>query len=133
MQRTLIPESQRISHTARLFGVHFPLRLEPTVYAIAGNLSADYTGGYWHFYTLENHAFYMAPSADRPFRLISPNGYQGDLSPDAFGVTICLFAYSNLCLGTNTAFREIVADQFHGLRRYALTHPEAQAILAAID
>lgn len=133
MQRTLIPESQRIHHTAQLFGVHFPLRLEPTVYAIAGNLSADYTGGYWHFYTLDYHAFYMAPSADRPFRLISPNGYQGDLSPDAFGVTICLFAYSNLCFGTNQEFREICADQFHGLRRYALTHPEAQAILAAID
>lgn len=78
MQRTLIPESQRIHHTAQLFGVHFPLRLEPTVYAIAGNLSADYTGGYWHFYALDNHAFYMAPSADHPFRLISPNGYQGD-------------------------------------------------------
>ena len=67
MQRTLIPESQRIAHTAQLFGVHFPLRLEPTVYAIAGNLSADYTGGYWHFYALENHAFYLASPA--PLRL----------------------------------------------------------------
>ena len=39
-------------------------------------------------------------------------GYQGDLSPDAFGVTVCLFAYSNLCFGTNAAFPEIRADPF---------------------
>lgn len=35
MNATLIPESQRIAHTAKLFGVHFPLRMEPTVYALA--------------------------------------------------------------------------------------------------
>ena len=133
MKRTLIPENQRIAHTAQLFGVHFPLRLEPTVYAIAGNLcpitpAAIGTSTLW---TTTPSIWPPAPIG--PFRLISPNGYQGDLSPDAFGITICLFAYSNLCFGTNQEFRGIFADQFHGLRRYALTHPEARAILAAID
>ena len=49
---TLVPERQRVNHTARLFGAHFPFRLEPTVYGWAERLSPDYRGGYWHFYTL---------------------------------------------------------------------------------
>jgi len=124
MQRTLIPESQRIHHTAQLFGVHFPLRLEPTVYAIAGNLcpitpAAIGTSTLW---TTTPSIWPPAPIG--PFRLISPNGYQGDLSPDAFGITICLFAYSNLCFGTNQdglpyeVFALVLLDNRHGVLRY---------------
>jgi hypothetical protein len=131
--RTLIPENQRVKHTARLFGADFPWRLEPTVYALAGKLSPAYAGGYWHFYTLDNDAFYMAPAAERPCHLTSPNGYHGELSPEAFGIVICLLAYSHLCFGHPSAFTETCAEQFHRLRRYALGHAEAKAILAAID
>ena len=59
--------------------LNYPLRLEPTIHALAGSFSADYTGGYWHFYRLgTRHTTWLAPAAERPFRLISPNGYQGD-------------------------------------------------------
>ncbi len=133
MNATLIPESQRIAHTAKLFGFHFPCRLEPTIYALADELSPDYQGGYWHFYHLANGAFYMAPMAEKPFHLTSPNGFAGELSPEAFGITVCLFAYSHLCFGGDADFTAVCADHFHGLRRYALAHPEARAILAAID
>jgi hypothetical protein len=30
--RTLIPEEQRLSLTAKLFGAHFPMVIEPVVY-----------------------------------------------------------------------------------------------------
>ena len=133
MKRTLIPESDRLLHTAQLFGFHFPLRLEPTIYALADELSRDYQGGYWHFYRLDNGAFYMAPGSETPFHVISPNGFAGELSPEAFGITVCLFAFSNLCFGGDTDFTAVCAEHFHGLRRYALAHSEAQAILAAID
>lgn len=133
MKSTLIPESQRIAHTAKLFGVHFPFRLEPTIYALASELSPDYQGGYWHFHQLDHGAFYMAPAAEMPFHMTSPNGFAGELSPEAFGITVCLFAYSNLCFGGDEDFTAVCSDHFHGLRRYALTHTEAKAILAAID
>jgi hypothetical protein len=133
MNATLIHESQRIAHTAQLFGVHFPCRLEPTVYALASELSPDYRGGYWHFYHLDHGTFFMAPGSETPFHLTSPNGFAGVLSPEAFGITVCLFAYSNLCFGGDADFTSVCASHFHGLRRYALAHPEAQAILAAID
>lgn len=36
---------KRVSHTAALFGVHFPLQLEPYVYAVTSELANEYHGG----------------------------------------------------------------------------------------
>ena len=68
--RTLVPEDQRLIITEKLFGVHFPLRLEPFIYTITERLTRDYSGGYWEFYTLSNSGFYMAPVGDRHYHLI---------------------------------------------------------------
>ena len=77
ISRQLIPAEQRMRHTAKLFGVHFPLVLEPFIYATTEKMTRDYTGGYWHFYALSNGGFYMAPDDDRPFHVgcdnYSPN------------------------------------------------------------
>lgn len=122
----------RLNHSAALFGVHFPLRLEPTVYGFADRLSGDYSGGYWEFYALSNGGFYMAPSGDQAFHVICENGYEGNLTADAFGIAVCLYAYSHLSFAED-AFAEVCAGQFHCLRDYALDHAEAGAIMAAID
>ena len=34
--RELVPEDRRTAVAERLFGIHFPLRLEPVVYATIG-------------------------------------------------------------------------------------------------
>ena len=107
IERTLIKESDRVNHTAALFGFHFPLHLEPLVYAMTERLSADYRGGYWHFYQLGNGAFYMAPDEDTVFHVVCENGFDGQLSADAFGITACLYAYSHLALSGM-----LVADVF---------------------
>ena len=133
IERNLIQEADRVTHTAHLFGHHFPLHLEPLVYATAEHLSADYTGGYWEFYTLSNKAFYMAPSAEHRFHVIAENGFNGDLSADALGITTCLYSYSYLSFSGILGFADTCAQQYHQLREYALEHPEAGAILAAID
>ena len=62
--RELVPENQRLAITEKLFGIHFPLKLEPVIYGITERMAEDYTGGYWEFYTLSNGGFYMAPSGD---------------------------------------------------------------------
>ena len=129
--RQLVAEEQRTNVTANLFGVYFPLQLEPSVFSMASRLSEDYGGGYWLFHTLNNGGFYMAPDSDR-FQVTSENGWEGFMSADAFGITTCLFAYSNLSFGSGQ-FAATCADQYHLLREYMMDHGEAGAILGATD
>lgn len=128
-----VADDQRIDHTAGIFGVHFPLRVEPLIYALAESMAADYDGGYWEFYILSNGGFYMAPATDRQFQVRCENGFEGELSADALGITVCLYAYSNLSFGGIRGFVENCAEQYHWLREFMLEHPEANAILGAID
>jgi hypothetical protein len=131
--RTLVPEEQRLAITEKLFGVHFPLRLEPFIYTITERLTRDYNGGYWEFYTLSNSGFYMAPVGDRHYHVICENQFEGDLSADALGITACLYAYSNLSFAGPDAFADICFDQYHWLREYMMEHPEVGTILGATD
>ena len=130
--RKLIADSDRLSHTERLFGLHFPLLLEPFIYAATEKMSAEYHGGYWHFYTLSNGAFYLAPSGNDRYHVVCENGFEGELWADAFGITACLYAYSNLSFSLSDIAREY-ATHYHLLREYMLGHPEVREILGAID
>lgn len=125
-------DKQRINLPAKLFGIHFPLRVEPFLYDLARSLSPDYRGGYWHMYQLDNGGFYMAPNS-KPLRVSCPNGFEGTLSGDAFGITVCLYTYSELSFSDVTGLAETCAEQYHRLRLYMLEHGEKEAILAAID
>ena len=128
----IIPESGRMAFVDKLFGLHFPMRLEPTIFDMAGRLALEYRGGYWEFNALSNGGFYMSPRSTAVFDVSSDNGFEGQLSADALGIAACLYAYSHLSFGDG-AFAETCADQFHLLREYAVGHAEARAIVAAID
>ena len=137
--RSLIADASRMQHAHTLFGLHFPLRLEPTVFNMAGMLSEQYRGGSWEFYALSNGGFYMAPSSnphgqnpDNGFPVTSDNGFEGPMSGDALGITVCLYAYSRLSFA-QSSLGELCAQHYHWLREYALDHSEAGAIFAAID
>ena len=82
----LVPDADRVQHTSKLFGINFPMRLEPTVYGMASMLSSQYQGGYWEFYALNTGAFYMAPKADIAYAVSCENGYEGQLSADGYSV-----------------------------------------------
>ena len=110
-RRTLADE-ERADFVHALFGLHFPMRLEPTIFAMAGMLAEDYNGGYWQFYVLGNGAFYMAPDVDHGYEVSCANGFEGTLSADALGVTACLYASSQLSFGEGR-FAEVCADQYH--------------------
>ncbi len=131
--RELLADKERAGHADELFGLNFSLRLEPAIFDFAGRLSQDYGGGLWLFHALCNGGFYMAPESERRFRVSSENGFEGELSADALGLTACLYAYSHLSFTSPSAFAETCAEQFHFVRAFALDHPEAAAILAAID
>lgn len=133
IKRNIVLEKSRIQHTAKLFGVHFPCRLEPYLFELTRNIAPAYQGGYWHFYSLSNGGFYMAPDCEKEFEVNCENGFEGHLSADALGITSCLYAYSHLSFCNNTEFSQMCAEQYHWLREYMLQHPEASKILRAID
>ena len=130
--RELVPEDQRLVVVERLFGMAFPLQLEPAIYGITERMAEDYDGGYWEFWTLSNEGFYMTPSEDRIFHVKCQNMYEGDLSADALGITSCLYAYSNLSFSLTDMAREY-ARHYHRLREYMMDHAEVGEILGATD
>jgi hypothetical protein len=131
--RKYLNDNERCTYTATLFGVYFPLQLEPFIFDMAGTLSCDYHGGFWNMYKLSNHGFYMAPESDSPFHVSCMNGYEGSQSADAFGKTVCLYAYSQMSFSDNPKLSETCADQYHLLREYLFEHTEVGGILGAID
>lgn len=131
--RQSVQSNQRISHTAKRFGVWFPLNIEPAIFAIAGNIAPEYSGAYWAFYQLSNGGFYMAPDLEKQYAVSCINGYEGSLSADALGITACLYAYSHLSFSSNAGFAEVCAQHYHWLREFMLEHSEAGNILGAID
>jgi hypothetical protein len=129
---TLVPEDSRLDHTAKIFGLHFPLAIEPAVYLFADRLSPEYRGGYWHFFALSDGGFYMAPDYGS-FTVSIENGWQGTMSAGAFGITACLYAFSHLSFSDDQELSEVCARQYHLLREYMFEHAEVRAILAAVD
>lgn len=127
-----VPDAERSALVERLFGLHFPMRLEPTIFYIAGSLARAYTGGYWNFHAISNSGFFMSPEVGAALEVACPNGYAGKLAQEAFGITACMYTYSELSFGRG-AFAEICADHYHRPREFALHHEGAQEILAACD
>ena len=129
----LLSDAQRIALPAKLFGaLEFPFKVEPTIFNMAGMLAADYKGGFWDMYQLSNGGWYMCPVSEAPFAVRSENGYTGEMSADALGLTACMFAFSHLSFGSGD-LAERCAEQYHLLREFALEHQEARHILAATD
>ena len=131
--RELVPEAQRSDHVGQLFGVHFPMQLEPFIYSITEQLSADYKGGYWLFHALSNGGFYMAPDSEKIFTVSCLNCYQGVLSADALGIVVCLHVFSHLSFTPNERLGRMCARHYYLLRGFMMEHPEVAEILQAID
>ena len=129
---TTVPESERLTFIEKLFGLRYVTLLEPTVFETAGMLAADYSGGYWEFFSLSNGGMYAAPRGDTTFNVCCQNGFEGKLSANALGLTAWLYALSQLSFGEG-AFGDLCATQYHLVREYMFQHPEAKQILRAID
>lgn len=125
-----IHNNERLQVLPRHFGRHM-LTVEYAVYAFMRRLASEYTGGYWRYVELSNGGFYMAPEHEATFNIcMDTNGFEGQMSADAVGITACLFALSHLSFQIQD---DSIASHFHLLRDFALEHAEASVILAAID
>lgn len=125
----------RVHYPAALFGVAFGVRLEPLIFTFAEALSPDYSGGLWKFFRIESEqqGFLMVPEPeDKRYRVRVPNGYDGEMTAEAFGITVCLYSFSHAAF-QGGPFGETCSECFHLLRAFAAEHPEADAIFRAID
>lgn len=80
---------------------------------------------------LSNGGFYMRTGSDPVDLRVPSNRFEGVMSADAAGITVCLFAYSHLSFQFPAEAR--FSQHFYQLRAYALEHPEVSLIFAAID
>jgi hypothetical protein len=125
--------SERNAHVHNLFGLHFPLLIEPRVYAFTDLLVDAYEGGQWEFYLLSNGGFFMSPNLSEPIEVKCPNFYSGHLSAAALGIVVGLYAYSHVSFSKDERLRELGTQHYFLLRDYALQHPEARQIFQAVD
>ncbi|TDN69255.1 antirestriction protein [Paraburkholderia sp. BL10I2N1] len=95
---TEVPERSRLSFYPYLFGERAMMRGEALLFSWAEALSNDYRGGLWTFYHLSNGGAYAAPRGDleRLRVFMTGNGYEGEMSNDAFGVVCSMFALNHL-------------------------------------
>jgi len=110
-----VDDSERLMTLPRHFG-HRLMIFEGTVYTFMRRFAPDYTGGLWQFLELSNQGFYMAPAEARTYRFsVDTNGYEGAMSADAAGITVCLFSYSHL------SFEYFGEEAFAELRSHRLS------------
>jgi hypothetical protein len=131
--RELVPEAQRSDHVGQLFGVHFPMQLEPVIYDITSSMATEYKGGYWDFYKLST-----AGSTWRRTRRSHSACHARTTTPGRSpgmrsGIVACLYAYSHLSFSRNEKIGRMYARHYHLLREYMMEHPEVAEILGAID
>jgi hypothetical protein len=126
----LITEDARLDALPRHFGSHM-LRLEDAVFDFMRQFATGYVGGYWDMVELSNGGFYMRTGSEPVHFSVPSNRFEGTMSADAAGITVCLFAYSHLSFQFSAEAR--LSRHFYLLRTYALQHPEASQIFAAID
>ena len=107
------------------------LAVEGKIYDLMREFSSDYEGGYWRFYELSNGGVYMTPPLETLRLCIRSNGFEGQMTADAAGITVCLFAFSLLSFEHQGA--ETFSRHFRRLRDFALGHAESVQIFAAVD
>lgn len=128
---TLVPDERRMNFLPSLFGLSLLIVGEQAVYHFLDRLSPDYGGGFWEFLEQDGVPLYLRPASDGRFRIhCDTNDYAGEVSADAAGIIATLFAFSHLSFQDRS---DRMADAYARLYAFAGDHPEARAILGAID
>src|SRR5258708_4452466 len=93
----VVLDDARIGTLPRHFGARM-MTVEHSIYSFMREFVAEYKGSFWDFYELSNGGFYMAPNSGPVKFSVHSNGFEGTLSADAAGITVCLFTFSHLSL-----------------------------------
>jgi len=129
---SIVPEHRRPEFLPTLFGRSLMIIAENTVYSLMERLSPlDYGGGFWDFHELDGKPLFLAPKSKARFRITGGiTGFQGEVSAEAAGIIVTLFAFSHLSFKYQS---DRLAEGYERLYLYAQDHPEASEIYQAID
>lgn len=130
--RTQCPENLRHEFLPKAVGKYFH-RYEMLTLAFMDKACENYDRGYgyWNSYNLSNGGFYMSIRTEDRLKIQWPdNFFKGEMSADAAGIGVSLFAQNALCWEAKS---ERFNDQFYALRDYAAQHEEASLIFGFID
>lgn len=96
---------------------------------IVGHAPSDF-----NYYELSNGGYFVAPKGEA-IQTEAPNDFAADMSCEAAGLVVCLYAYSHLAyeIGPQGGWHEHLTNQYLALRCYAVDHPESALILASVD
>lgn len=134
--RTAVGARDRFKFLPALFGAQYMARGEDLIYKWAYKLSNDFQGGQWKFYVLSSGSGYLVPnSPDRLMAALPENYFEAEVSADAFGIIVSLYALNKLSFEIHSRGEdpEAVVIAYHALRYFACDHEEARAIIRAID
>ena len=127
---TKVADEDRLNFWLRHVGMTKMLSFERHVFCWMERLCPHYDVGFWEFYDLSNGGFYIALAGEKKMWLTWPGNYFNDeMSADAAGIVATLYALNDFAEQISPAFGE----KHRQLYDYIESHPEAQAIYAAID
>lgn len=96
-----------------------------------GNLSPSFSPCGFLFHKVRNGGgFYLSPATNRPLSIVSPTGFDGEMSAEAAGIVASLFALDQL-ISIDADEKHIF--QYYRLRELASQHPERVPIFSAVD
>jgi hypothetical protein len=129
----VVEKRQRTDSLYRAFGP-FAHKAEAFSYSVADKLIAGYTGGDWDYVELSNGGMFAFMDDER-FLLQSMNGSEFELSGEAAGLTVWLFATSwgSEVFEGNQDLQSALVRNYDLLRDYICQHKEASKILALCD
>ncbi|HWU61490.1 MAG TPA: antirestriction protein [Ensifer sp.] len=129
---TTVEQNRREFFLPTLFGDQNFLVGENAVFTFMRSLSPeDYQGGFWEFQELDGQPLYMVPPDKHRYRMACDgNGFKGEVSADAAGIIVTLFALSHLSFQFES---ERLSAAYQRLHEYASGHEEATSIFGAID
>ncbi|GFE82485.1 hypothetical protein GCM10011487_44850 [Steroidobacter agaridevorans] len=128
----LVADRARLQTLPKHFGDHC-LFIENLVFVFARTFIPTYQGAYWRFYELSNGGFYMVPEIEPARLIVEGNGFDGVLSADALGITVCLFALSHGSFALAGQASENCSRHYEWLREFSFEHQERSLISEAID
>ncbi|MGF6957982.1 antirestriction protein [Paraburkholderia youngii] len=134
---TKVAEASRMRFLPAMFGTSYFLTGETSLFNSAYHYLPDYGGGMWEFYEA-GAVRYAVPVARDRWRVCVPGNYfDGEMSADAAGIMLSLFALNAMAMFAHErhddAATDFLSDAYHALRHHACDHPEHRLILKAID
>lgn len=129
-----VAEDDRVGFLPQYYRRLF-MAAESLTYVFADRFIQGYSGGHWNYFTVDNGAFFMAPSVSEQVHLVVAENYTSEhMSAEAAGVVITLYVLNYLTHARiPKADVERFIDFYYKLREYAADHAESPAIFTAID